>query len=49
MAFVYETIQQEGLGSVDPSEPPEIEIPAAVYNSVNSVHIAGDSDGTDTE
>ena len=49
MASVYETIQEEGLGSVDPSEPPKIEIPAAVYNSVNSVHIAGDSDCTDTE
>ena len=49
MASVYETIQEEGLGSVDPSERPEIGIPAAVYNSVNSVHIAGDSDCTDFE
>jgi serine/arginine repetitive matrix protein 2 len=49
MTSVYETIQEEGLGSADPSKPPEIEIPAAVYNSVNSVHIAGDSDGTDIE
>jgi hypothetical protein len=49
MASVYETIQEEGLGSADPSEPPEIEIPAAVYDSVNSIHIAGDSDGTDAE
>ena len=46
MASVYETIHEEGLGSADPSEPSEIDIPAAVYNSV---HIASDFDGTDTE
>lgn len=49
MASVYETIQEEGIGSADPNEPPEIEIPAAVYNSVSSFHIAGDSAGADTE
>ena len=48
MTSVYETIQEEALGSSDPVEAPA-EIPAAVYNSVHSVHIAGDSDGTDTE
>ena len=46
MTSVYETIQEEGLGSFDSGEAPEIEIPAAVYNSV---HVADDSDGTDTE
>jgi hypothetical protein len=49
MTSVYETIQEEGVGSADTDEAPEIEIPVAVYNSVHSVHIAGDSDGTDTE
>jgi len=47
MTSVYETIQEEGtIGSSDPPEAPEIEIPVAVYNSV---HIADDYDGTDTE
>lgn len=49
MTSVYETIQEEGLGSSDPVEAPAVEIPAAVYNSVHSIHIAGDSDSTDTE
>lgn len=49
MASVYETIQEEGLVSADPGEPPQIEIPSAVYNSVNSVHIAGNFDSTDAE
>jgi serine/arginine repetitive matrix protein 2 len=49
MASVYETIQEEGLGSSDSDEVPETEIPVAVYNSVHSVHIANDSDGTDAE
>jgi serine/arginine repetitive matrix protein 2 len=39
MTSVYETIQEEGLGSADPVEAPEIEIPVAVYNSVHSVHM----------
>ena len=49
MSSVYETIQEEGLGSSDPVEAPAIGVPVAVYNSVHSVCIAGDSDGTDTE
>ena len=49
MSSVYETIQEEGLGSSDPVEAPVIGVPVAVYNSVHSVRIAGDSDGTDTE
>ena len=49
MSSVYETIQEEGLGSSDPGEEPEIEIPVAVYNSVHSVHIADDSDGVEVE
>lgn len=49
MASVYETIQEEGPGPVVPIQRPEMEIPVAVYNSVNSIHIAGDSDGTDIE
>jgi serine/arginine repetitive matrix protein 2 len=46
MGSVYETIQEEGLGSPDPGEAPETEIPVAVYNSI---HIVGDSDSADTE
>ena len=49
MSSVYETIQEEGLGSSDPVEAPAIGIPAAVYNSVHSIRIADDSDSTDTE
>lgn len=49
MTSVYETIQEEGIGSPDLPETPEIEIPVAVYNSVHSVHIADDYDDTDTE
>ena len=49
MSSVYETIQEEGLGSSGPGEEPEIEIPVAVYNSVHSVHIANDSDGVEVE
>lgn len=49
MASVYETIQEEGLPSVDFNDAPQIEIPVAVYNSVHSIHVAGDSDGTDIE
>ena len=49
MSSVYETIQEEVLGSSDPVEAPAVEIPVAVYNSVHSVHIADDSDGTDME
>ena len=49
MSSVYETIQEEGLGSSDPGEEPEIEIPVAVYNSVHSVHTADDSDGVEVE
>ena len=49
MSSVYETIQEEGLGSSDPGEEPEIEIPVAVYNSVHSVHTANDSNGVEVE
>ena len=49
MSSVYETIQEEGVGSSDPGEAAEIEIPAAVYNSVHTVHIVCESDGKDTE
>ena len=49
MSSVYETIQEEALGSSDPVEAPAIGIPVAVYNSVHSVHIVNDSDSTDTE
>jgi len=50
MTSVYETIHEEGLvGTSCPGEAPEVEIPAAVYNSVHSVHIADDSDGMDIE
>ena len=49
MTSVYETIQEEGLGASDPGEVPKIEIPAAVYNSVHSVHIIDDSDGMEVE
>ena len=49
MSSVYETIQEEGVGPSDPGEAAEIEIPAAVYNSVHSVHIVCESDGKDTE
>lgn len=49
MTSVYETIQEEGHGPADPEETSEVEIPVSVYNSVHSIHIAGESDGTDTE
>ena len=49
MSSVYETIQEEGVSSSDSGEVPEVEIPAAVYNSVHSVHIADDSNGMDIE
>ena len=49
MSSVYETIQEEGLGTSDPVEAPAIGIPVAVYNSVHPVHIANGSDSTDTE
>ena len=48
MTSVYETIQEEGVGSVDAGEAPEVEIPVAVYNSVHSAHVASDTDGTET-
>jgi len=46
---LYATSTREGLGSSHPIEAPEIEILVAVCNFVHSVHIADDSDGTNTE
>jgi len=50
MTSVYETIHEEGLvGTSDPDEAPEVEIPVAVSNSAHSVHVADDFDGMDIE
>jgi len=49
MSSVYETIQEEGLGASDPVEAPAVGVPVTVYGSVHPVHIANDSDSTDTE